>query len=281
MSANSCPTRLAIAAWLVALPVLLSAQQTARDAHELLNATLWVQTSAEHHALCETIFKAAAASLDAALRDPALTAAVEQTGAYGTLPPAVVVDIDETILDNSAFAGRLVVDRGPFDNKVWSDWVARAAAPALPGAVAFLRHAADKGVIVFYVTNRGADQEAATRANLAGLGLDLPQNVDTVLMSRERPDWSSDKASRRAAVAQTHRILLLLGDDLGDFVAGARSDPDTRAAIARQYADYWGSRWFILPNPMNGSWETALYGHQFPPDAEVLRQKLARVRSFR
>jgi acid phosphatase len=189
------------------------------------------------------------------------------------------MDLDETVLDNSPFAGRMVRDRVPFDQRLWSEWVSRAEAGALPGSLEFIRRALDRGVAVFYVTNRSADQEAATRANLERLGLALPAGTDTVLMSRERPEWRSDKGPRRAHVAATHRILLLLGDDLGDFVSGAQDTPENRVALAGRHDDKWGMRWFLIPNPMNGSWEMSLY-EGFPPDDEVLRSKLARVKSF-
>jgi 5'-nucleotidase (lipoprotein e(P4) family) len=269
-------------AWLlVSSPSTAQAQPVARDTHELLNATLWVQTAAEHHVLCQMIFDAATKALDGALSDTSWTAAAEQTMGFESLPPAIIVDIDETILDNSPFAGQLVVERVPFDMKIWSDWVARSAATALPGALEFLRHAESRGVTVFYVTNRSADQEVATRANLVKLGIRLSDVVDTVLMAREKPEWGSDKSSRRALVAASYRVLLMIGDDLGDFLTGARDTPENRIALADQHRGYWGTRWFVLPNPMNGSWETALYGNQFLPDDEVLRQKFARVKAFR
>ena len=261
-------------------PLEATAQATAvRDTHELLNPTLWIQTSAEYRVICRTTYAMAARALDAALLDPAWSAAVEQPGTPGLLPPAVIMDLDETVLDNSPFAARLVTDRIPFDPKVWSDWVARAEAGALPGALEFIRYAESKGVTIFYVTNRSADQEAATRANLARLGITLPADADTVLMSRERPEWRSDKGPRRAHVAATHRILLLVGDDLGDFVSGAQEAPEKRIAAAERHGERWGVQWFMIPNPMNGSWEMSLYSG-FPPDPEVLRGKVSRLRSF-
>lgn len=272
---------LLLGAWAASAPAFLEAQQVSGDTHELLNASLWIQTAAEYRVVCRTIFGAATKALDTALDDPTWTAALEQAGPFGSLRPAVIVDLDETVLDNSPFAGRMVLDRMPFDLKVWAEWVARAEAAALPGSLEFLRYAEGRGVTVFYVTNRSADQETATRSNLARLGLALPSGTDTVLTSRERPDWGSDKSSRRAYVAASYRVLLLVGDDLGDFLAGARDTPENRIALAERRLDYWGTRWFLVPNPMNGSWETALYGHEFPPYQEVLRRKLAKVRSFR
>ncbi len=92
-----------------------------------------------------------------------------------------------------------------------------AEATAVPGAVDFTKYADSKGVKVFYVTNRTADEEDATRKNMEALGFPMGGNVDTFLMSKEQPDWTSKKGTRRAFIARDYRILLLIGDNYGDF----------------------------------------------------------------
>jgi acid phosphatase len=73
------------------------------------------------------------------------------------------------------------------------------------------------------------------------------------------PQWSGDKSSRRSHVATTHRILQLLGDDLGDFMAAARvAGADGRSQLVEEERSRWGKSWFLVPNPMYGSWEKAL-----------------------
>ena len=81
-----------------------------------------------------------------------------------------------------------------------------------------------------------------------------------LLLLDERPGWDEHKTHRRSYLAQRFRILLVIGDDLGDFVAGVRSDVTPEQRLERMYrnADLWGSRWFILPNPVYGSWRRAL-----------------------
>jgi 5'-nucleotidase (lipoprotein e(P4) family) len=254
------------------------ASKSVRDSHERLNSVLWMQTAAEYRIVCQTIFDSAKGALDYALKDLTWTAALEQTGPFQALPPAIVVDLDETIFDNSPFWGRLVVDRIGYDFKLWSEWMARADATAVPGAIEFLKNAESKGVTVFYVTNRNANMEVATRTNLTKLGLALPAAIDTVLMNGEKPGWNSVKSSRRAFIATTHRILLLVGDDLGDFVSDANDTPEKRVALAAKYPIYWGSRWILLPNPVAGSWESALYGNLFDaPDEIALGKKFEQV----
>lgn len=241
----------------VAPPAPTSARNAADN--RLLFATLWVQTAAEYDALALQSFTSARSALESALADRALTAAVEQGPDYASLPPAVVVDIDETVLDNSPFEARLIRDGGSYTEEAWGGWVEEASAPAIPGAAEFARYATSRGVTVFYVSNRQGSAEAPTRNNLAAAGFPLDAGIDTVLLRNERPEWSaSDKASRREMIARTHRIVLMMGDDLGDFLPNVRVSVADRDALVRRHESWWGTRWFLIPNPMYGSWESVL-----------------------
>lgn len=253
-----------------------------RDTHERLHGVLWMQTAPEYAVSAQTVYRSAAVALDAALKDTSLSAALEQTSDYYELPPAVILDIDETVLDNTRMQGQLVRNRSGYDADVWNRWIMKSAAKPVPGALEFIDYARSRGVRVFYVTNRDATEEQATRKNLENVGIILDRDLDTVLMSGELPGrWPSDKSSRRKCIAQTHRILLLIGDDLGDFVSGAKSTPAERKRLAEQYRAYWGGRWFLLPNPVYGSWESALYGHDSGlDDADVLKLKFDAVEGF-
>jgi acid phosphatase len=248
-----------------------------RDSHEDLHAVLWMQTAAEYRALTTAMYARAVPVLDRALQDPAWTAATEQTGTFGSLPPAVIIDLDETVLDNSAFQGQLVRDRQPYTEAAWEDWVRTAQAGAVPGAPAFIHTVEERGVRVFYVSNRAAAQEGSTLANLRTLGVDA--TGDRVLSPGEH-GWTTDKSVRRAFVAEHHRVLMLVGDDLGDFVAIARLSPAEREALVDRYADRWLERWVILPNASYGSWLRALTPG-LSSDRDVLEKKLATVRGYR
>jgi 5'-nucleotidase (lipoprotein e(P4) family) len=249
-----------------------------RDAHENLHAVLWMQTSAEYRMLAESIYAQAVRALDAALADRTWTAATEQSGDFALLPPAVILDIDETVIDNLPAQGQQILDRVPYAAGLFDRWVTMQRAGAVPGAVAFLKHAAGRGVAIYYVTNRRSDHDAATAANLQALG--VAANPDIVLSVGEQGWTSTDKTARRAFVSKTHRVLLLVGDDLNDFIrvqpSGAEVVPEDRVRAAEAHRERWGTRWFLLPNPMYGSWERSLSPASIRnDDAKVLERKRA------
>ncbi len=250
--------------WILLIPLLFGCAAT----HPAREAVLWVQTAAEYRAAALQSYAAAERMLDTALADRSWTAALEQKAEYQHLPPAVILDVDETVLDNSPFNARLVQENRPFDPVIWADWVGREEAEPIPGAREFIQAATDKGIAVFYITNRACPrhraegycpQETATLGNLEKRGFP-PVNPDRLLLKYERPDWGSEKAPRRKAVAETHRILMLIGDDLGDFIPGVRKNipPDRRRALVDTYRDHWAKQWFVLPNPVYGSWRNIL-----------------------
>lgn len=225
-----------------------------------LHSVLWMQTAAEYANTTRQIFRMATEHLEAARADGNRSAIVTVPG-DPVLPPAVIVDIDETILDNSPHAARLILAREGFDRERWHDWVNEASAPPVPGAIGYLRSVHAAGITVIYVTNRHHDLEAATRRNLAALGcpIDEEPGTDVVLTYRERPEWTGDKTPRRLWVAERYRVLQLVGDDLNDFVAvPPRATIDYRRRLSDRYRERWGDSWFQLPNPLYGSWEQAI-----------------------
>jgi acid phosphatase len=244
--------------------------------HEGLDAVLWVQTSAEYEAAAEQAFRLATRQLDAALEPGNIewTASLEQGSDTGDLPPAVVLDVDEVVLDSSRFQTRLVERRVGFRLEDWNAWARQSRAAAVPGALEFVKHAEAKGVRIFYVTNRDVEIEAATRRNLEKLGFPVDGGGENLLTRNERKGWGSDKQSRRRFIAADHRIVLLVGDDLNDFVSGSRAPPGSRRELARRWRAYWGTKWIVMPNPMYGSWERSLYGFDRSISrSETLRRK--------
>ncbi len=232
-------------------------------ANENLNAVLWTQTSAEWRALTLQTYVQADVALDGLLKNKKWSAATEQKADFAKKPAAIIVDVDETVFDNAAFQARLVQDNGTFTEDVWNDWCEEAKATAVPGALEFLQKAAAKGVTIFYVTNRGAEVEEFTRQNLSALGFPMTDKFDVVLTKQEKPDWSSDKTTRRQAVAETHRIVMMFGDNLGDFVGAGKGTIDERNAVGAANNDKWGRGWYMLPNPMYGYWESSSFGYEY------------------
>lgn len=219
-----------------------------------LNAVLWMQSAVEYDATSLQAYALGRRLLDEALADPEWTAALEQTGDYAALPPAIILDIDETVLDNSYFEARLILDGQAYSSALWDAWVMQQAATRIPGARELLEYAVERGVTPFYVTNRRAHLEEATRANLEALGFPLDETVDTLLLRGEQPDWEgSDKTPRRHHVAERYRVLLMFGDNMGDFTAASDGTVAERAAFAATHRDYWGTRWITLANPTYGS----------------------------
>lgn len=267
-----------------AVDAAFDAQRAARPsgrAHELLNSVLWAQTSAEYRALCRQIYATARTRLDEAL-EKKWRAALEQ----GDAPPpdrfAIVLDLDETVLDNIPYQGQLVRDATSFSSVTWRVWARLGTAEAVPGAVGFVQYALRKGVAVFFITNRNKDEEEGTRRNLERLGLPVSDDPDNVLTRGERDGWGSDKASRRAFVAKDYHIVLLVGDAANDFFPVGEVEPEERCKRAASYAEYWGRRWILLPNPYYGGWEGSLYRFEYGLDDKAkLGLKRGRVRGFK
>jgi len=256
------------AAALVAVPLAARADDAPVAQNDLLNATLWVSNSVEYKANTLQSYAYAKILLDEALADKNWTAATEQTGNYQNLPPAIILDGDETAIDNGPYESWLVKTGKDYSGKTWNAWVMAGAARAVPGAVEFTKYADSKGVKVFYVTNRTEDQEDVTRKNMEALGFPMGGNVDTFLMNNEKPDWTSKKGTRRAFVAQNYRVLLLFGDNYGDFSDDFGGSEAQRLASLQANMAHIGHDWIFIANPEYGSFESApfLSNYKLSPD---------------
>ena len=258
-------------------------------AREQLNATLWLQRATEYELSTLQVYRLATERLPTVMAAPG-TAAAEQwntaAATLATLPTAIVVDLDETVLDNTYYQARQLLQGRDYDEASWQAWMQEAAATAIPGAVDFLRAAAAAGHRIFYVTNRLCQRleslaedpcpaRTATLRNLRALGLPNVDDGESLMLRGERPEWSSsDKSVRRAAIAERYRIVALVGDDLRDFV-----DRPVFEARRSELSGLLGTRWFLLPNPIYGSWERELTSGACAPAAsaaDCAAQTLAR-----
>ena len=237
-----------------------------------LLAVLYAQTSTEYVANSMQTYANATSAIDRALADSSWTAAQEQTGKFSEKSPAIIIDVDETVLDNIAFQARSILTGISYPTG-WIEWGLEESAEPVPGVSNFLKHAQNKGVKIFYVTNRVVELQEATKNNLKLLGLPFDEDRDVLLMRGEN-GWGSSKVSRRALVAKDYRVILLVGDQLGDFISLEEStlDSQSRRKLAEKYSDMWGTKWFMLTNPMYGRWESSIYGNKYPDTKEEQMQ---------
>jgi len=255
-------------------------QAEATQSYPGLNSALWMRWSPEYRAASNQAYRLAETQLNAALRTRTWTAALEQKKQFSRLPPAIIFDIDETIFDNSPYNSYTVRENVPYNEEDWKQWNESGQIRALPGALTFAKKAARQGVRIFYITNRGIGERATTIRNLHRLGFPI-HSVHHLLLKGAQPNWKSDKTSRREFVAQRYRVLLVVGDDFNDFVsAPSGATPRQRLALQEKHANYWGSKWIILPNPAYGSWERPLTAGSGPSPAEQLQAKRDALSGF-
>lgn len=267
-------TALALGAILSALLSSGSAWAQETPPHnDMLLATLWTQRSIEFKGNALTVFALARIRLDEALADKNWTASpAEQKADYQNLPPAIILDIDETLLDNSRYQVWMLRNNQSFSTKTWNQFCAAQVSTAIPGALEFTKYADSKGVKVFYITNRGAETEKDTRENMAKLGFPMGGNVDTFLMQGEKPEWGGAKGTRRTVITKDYRVLLNIGDNFGDFDDRYRTSEAERAKAFEADMAYWGRQWLVIANPTYGSFDTAPYGHDFKKPREEQRK---------
>jgi acid phosphatase len=253
-----------------------AAQAEGPAANDGTNATYWMQNAVEYKANTTALYALAKLRLNQALAHPEWTAALEQGAGYERKPAAVILDVDETVLDNSAYQAWVVENGEHYGSKTWAAFVATETSRAIPGSLDFIDYAAAREVAVFYVSNRKAPEEDATRANLAKFGYPIAGRdgkEDRVLLRGEKEEWTSDKGTRRAAIAENYRIVLMIGDNIGDFVDNVDVSEDERLKLYEANAARWGHDWIMLPNPSYGSWEGASFQFNWPaPDEEGERQ---------
>jgi len=260
-------------------PAPVAAPVTGPAANDNLNAVVWFQSSVEYRLVAGQTWRSALAPLDKAIKTPdwdALAKDERDTPARG-LPPAIIVDVDETVLDNSIYEARQIRDNKEFDKASSQAWVDEQAATAVPGAVEFLQAAAHRGVIVFYISNRDVSQSAATLENLRKRGFPVNDASQLLFAGTVVPDCEqigSAKGCRRKLVGRTHRVLMLFGDQLGDLINIPLNTPEGREQTVAPYLGWVGERWFVLPNPMYGSWLQSLYDKDTAKTPEERRQQI-------
>ncbi len=214
---------------------------------QAMMATLFQQRAAEYRALCYQAFNMARIVLERDLRDESVI-----------LPRAVIVDIDETMLDNSPHSSKCI-EKATSYPAYWDEWCELEKARAVPGALEFMKLARNYGVALYYISNRKELLKEATMSNLRKLGFPQAEDANVILRTAE-----SGKENRRKAVASNHHISMLIGDNLADFSdIFEHKNVTDRAQITDSLRNEFGRRFILLPNAMYGDWENALYEYNF------------------
>lgn len=170
---------------------------------------------------------------------------------------AIILDIDETVLDNSPFEAVCIKNQSTYP-VCWEEWVNQASAKAIPGAIDFLNHAASNDVEIFYVSNRKVHLKEATIKNLKQQG--FPYADDSHVLLREK---ENSKENRRLSIAKDYHIVMLFGDNLADFTnAFDDKTSQQRDKATDSLKNVFGEKFIILPNAMYGDWENALFGNK-------------------
>lgn len=249
------------------LPVCLSAQTTpaaAVPAKDYTIAVAWQQHSGEYRALSFQAYNFAKLSLNQRLQEVGKEK-----------PNCVIVDIDETVLDNSPFQGAEIKKGVSYVAKDWTEWTNKSAADTVPGALGFLKYAQTQQVETFYITNRDQADYKSTLANLQRLG--FPYADDAHLMVKTT---TSDKEARRQQVMEKYNVLLLCGDNLSDFAnVFYREGKNTKEQVDRLQKEF-GTHFIVLPNPMYGDWEKPLYKGTHLDENERSRQRVEGLKGY-
>ncbi len=228
-------------------------------------SVLWYQTSAEARALYYQGFQLGKMKLQEALRNKPK----EQKK-----PLAVVLDLDETVFDDSPFLAKAILS-GTKSSLLWNDWVRQAKAAPLPGSIDFLTYANGKGVDIFYVSNRNQAYLDATLLNLQRIGAPQATKEHVLLQTGEK-----GKEARRQKIAATHTTVLYFGDNINDFAAFDGESVQKRNEGVDQNRMKFGQNYIIFPNPMNGDWEQALYNYERKTDEEKQKIRQSYLRSY-
>lgn len=209
-------------------------------------AVAWYQTSAECKALYLQGYNIARRNLD------------QDLAQASAQPRAIILDIDETVLDNSPYQAYNALHDEQFPDH-WNDWVNAAKAKPVPGAKDFLNYANQNGVQIYYVSDRSTGQLKATKKNLANQG--LPQATDDHILLKGKNDKS--KETRRQAIKKNNNVIMFFGDSLTDMNDPKSPSVKDRYQDVMENANQFGSKYIILPCPMYGGWEGALYGGNY------------------
>jgi 5'-nucleotidase (lipoprotein e(P4) family) len=228
-----------------------------------LDSNLYMQTSAEYRAICLQTYRWARRVIH-----DKIIARVGREGVDGaapTKPPAVVLDLDETVLDNRQFQTRQIREGWAYNNDYWAEWEKGGSndVGVVPGAVEFIHHLQTLGIQPIYITNRNVRAQDETLDALKRHEISVP----TELLLCADANTKSNKDSRRALITDKYDVLMYVGDNLRDFDNMFKDDEtlvdpakriEARKATVDEHREKFGEDWILLPNPAYGEWQKPL-----------------------
>ena len=232
-----------------------------------VQAQVWTQNSAEYRALCFQAFNTAKINIDSFL---------SSEKKYDR-PLAIITDVDETVLDNSPYDGRLILEDISYDRESWVEWGNLEIAEAIPGSLEFLTYASEKGIKVFYVSNRYSEQLESTINNLKRLGFPNVSESTVLLRSDSR-----SKSERRNSISDGHEVIMLIGDNLSDFNDKFEVKiSEERINYTNEMRGNFGTKLIVLPNPNYGDWESnGLFGGESFDNIEKDSIRKSNIKSY-
>lgn len=219
-------------------------------------AVLWEQDSAEAKALRVQAYNIAKENID-------------QLTEENKMPknPAVIMDIDETVLDNIPAGAYQITSNHGYNDEDFKEWTKSTKCNEIQGAVDFIQYAQKNGVKVFLISNRTEEEKAATMKNLKDLGVNIDENH--VILK----DKTSNKQERFNSVTTDHTVIMYIGDNASDF-GGAyyKKSNEERSQLVMANKDEFGVKYIMLPNPTYGDFDGALINYDFSKSTD---QKIA------
>ena len=236
-----------------------------------VGAILYHQKAAEYRALTYQAFNLAKMQLDLDKKRRKKLPKKERRK-----PRAIVIDADETVLDNSPYQAKNAKEDKAFSIKDFFDWKKSGKSKAVPGSVEFLNYAKKKGVEIFYVSNVPNSFKEVTVNSLKQNGFPDAKNENVMLIT----DVGS-KEPRRQKVAETHRIIMFIGDSLNDLsVAFEGKSTAERFAEVDKAKAMWGTKFIVIPNIMYGAWESAVYEKRGLSDAQKKAKRIDSLEDY-
>lgn len=208
-----------------------------------IDATLWFKESGENYLLFLQNYELAFEKMKANLNRY-----------KGNKPLAIIADLDETVLDNSAYFAERIGTKKPYSYDSWEKYITKNLERPLPGSREFFAKAEEMGIEIYYISNRPESGLEGTLETLQNLGY---PSADPDHVRLSGGDGESDKTERRSQVMQTHHVVLFLGDNLSDFSRdfNHRESREAMAATIERFADSISNYFVIFPNPVYGDWE--------------------------